>query len=483
MVFVFPLSQLSGKMSNSFLCSKSKRMNKRLGRTRFTDENVKQARKFLQDGTGVKPRFLSRFEGFRVKNGQLFFENREVVQPSRREEVVRKLFDDESKPKGFNKLESYVTAHFVGIPNSVVRKVIKSQSSHQMKRRVLKPQKARSFIVQTKPFHELETDCMFISEKWKAQNGNSNIILNVVDRHTGYFWSTMIQRQTAEQVKPFLARIFAQVKKWGFGVKRLISDNGNEYSNHVIAALCNEWGVSQQFTKPYQPSYTIESANGHMRRAFNQFMEKYNTRRIRDWIPKYVQRVNNSVKAITKMTPEQMRQLGAEERFKVNQRVFARKKAGIKPHNLLPITVGQKVRISLVQRDKDNKIGHIDTEKPNWSDRLYEVERITRSRGQPRFFLKGLKRFLYRTELQLVTSYDPTSRKSYKDRPVLSDAFDPERHIKNLAKQKPKQTGVPDTMPTQRVLRGRVVKNRTSCEEDSETQSCQETASDSHRTV
>lgn len=414
---------------------------KALGRTRFTEKNITQAISFLTKKSPNAPHYLRKFEGFHQKQGKLLYFDREVVPPSKITATIRELFNDESIPAGMKKLERYITDRYIGIPVRKVREFIRTQDVYQMKKQVPLPVKTRSFLHETVPFKTIEIDCTFSAEDTKHANNNSNIIIAAVDRHTRYAWAKILQRQTAAQVVPFLDQINKDVQKFGFKMKVLYSDNGTELKNELVTKWCKLNKVKQQFTKPYSPAKYIENWNGSFRRARTKFMQKFKTKRFRDWIPQYMKRYNSSQHSTTKLSPNQMIGLEPDTRHLVSQRIFRKKKKGVTPSRQPALKAGDKVRKSLLKRDKESgKIGHIDTREPNWTETVYEVDRIVQTRGQQKIFLKGLVRFVYRTELQKVHGYDTTSKMTYKDRPAYKfDRPDTERMLKQPKPRKPRQ--------------------------------------------
>jgi hypothetical protein len=133
---------------------------------------------------------------------------------------------------------------------------------------------------------------------------------------------------------------------------------------------------------------------------------------------------------VTKKTPAFMMRADADTRTRVNKRVYQKKVAKLAKSKLPKIVVGDKVRISLLRRQKDQGLGHIDQPEPNYGTKLHIVEKITTHRHNPKYHLQNLKLFRFREELQLVRQYDPSSKTGYRDRPKLSDDFDPEYHVK-----------------------------------------------------
>lgn len=419
---------------------------KALARTRFTEGNIKAAISYISKKEGKAPHFVNKFDGFKVKDGELYYFQRKVVPPKQHIAVIRSIFDDESKPKGMNKLEKWISDHFVNIPSTKIRKFVRSQHSYQMKKIVPLPEKKRTFIHSTLPGAVVEIDCMFIHKDDAEPNAGTNIICNAIDRNSRYFWSRMLARQTAAQVKPFIQKIINDLKRHGFKLKVLYHDNGTEFVNDTMAQFCKKNKVKQQTTRPYQPAKMVEKANGDMRRALTAFQNKYKTAKVNDWIPEYVKRVNSSQNKVTKVTPLQMLSITGDERFKVNRMVFKKKQSRLTKSRQPSVSVGDKVRISTQLRDKSNKIGHSDTKASNWSKLMYIITRIVKStRGQSRIYVKGKRRYYFRGEVQLIHSYEDTSRKTAKDRPQfgktkLADDEKPPTHPDEYVP--PKKVGV-----------------------------------------
>ena len=74
-----------------------------------------------------------------------------------------------------------------------------------------------------------------------------------VDDHTRLAYVEVLPDERAETTTAFLSRALAWFGKRGIPVQRVMTDNGNAYVSHVFAALCQQRGIRQIFTKPYTP--------------------------------------------------------------------------------------------------------------------------------------------------------------------------------------------------------------------------------------
>ena len=404
--------------------------NRSLARIRFTKDNIENAIRVLQgkaivEGTD-EPTFLAKYRGFKLKKDKLFFEDREVLPPDEKENVIREAYDNEEVPKAMNNMFYWLKRRYVNITDREVRAFIRSQHDYQHKRPVRLPAKGRSFIHESRPFRILETDLMFLPEDEKWAN-DSQIIMTMVDRHTRYCFAGFLPSKEAKHTIKFLETVRKHILSLGHRMKGLHSDQGKEFKNDRVGTWCRHHKITQTFQEAYTPAVFIEKFNHTLRRQATRFQFKYDTKRIRDWLKVFVRRYNETRQVETRVSPSDAVKMSPEERKMLNARLREKGLKKVTPQRQPKLVAGDRVRITTLKREKTNTVGHVDTPKSWWSDRIYRVERVVARKGHPRYYIKGIAKFFYREALQKVYSYDPTSKKSYKDRPVLDSSYDKER--------------------------------------------------------
>ena len=81
-------------------------------------------------------------------------------------------------------------------------------------------------------------------------------------------------------------------QKYRGKVGTVFHDQGKEFEGLFVEAL-NDAGIKNKKTLPGAPAKHIESFNAKLREASVKFRTKYDTKRIKDFIPVLVRRMNN----------------------------------------------------------------------------------------------------------------------------------------------------------------------------------------------
>ncbi len=114
-----------------------------------------------------------------------------------------------------------------------------------------------------------------------------------IDDHTRLAYVEVLPDERASTATAFLRRALAWYRARGIEVKRIMTDNGSCYVSNRFAALCQERGVRQIFTRPYTPK-----TNGKAERFIQTLTQKWAYKRpyrnsavrasaLRPWIKHY----------------------------------------------------------------------------------------------------------------------------------------------------------------------------------------------------
>lgn len=95
-----------------------------------------------------------------------------------------------------------------------------------------------------------------------------------IDDHTRLAYAEVLPDERAETAIAFLRRALAWYRARGISVERLMTDNGSAYVSHRFAAVCEEEGIRQIFTKPYTPK-----TNGKAERFIQTLTQRWAYRR------------------------------------------------------------------------------------------------------------------------------------------------------------------------------------------------------------
>ena len=112
-----------------------------------------------------------------------------------------------------------------------------------------------------KPFAKVSVD--LIVELPVSHSGNKNILV-MTDHHIGWPIATVIPDKEATTVANAIYKDLILVHG---SPEILLSDNGKEFSNDLLAYVCGEFNTDQHFTSPYTPRSNGKTEN------FNKFLK------------------------------------------------------------------------------------------------------------------------------------------------------------------------------------------------------------------
>lgn len=139
------------------------------------------------------------------------------------------------------------------------------------------PEKFSSELVNIKSYQALDLVCTDFLSLEKSKGGYENILV-ITDHFTRYAQAFPTRNQTAKTTAKILFEEF--IVHYGFPT-RLHSDQGRNFTSHVIKELCKLAGVQQSRTTPYHPM-----GNGMVER-FNQtlihMIGTLNNKQKEDW--------------------------------------------------------------------------------------------------------------------------------------------------------------------------------------------------------
>lgn len=88
-------------------------------------------------------------------------------------------------------------------------------------------------------------------------------LLVVVDHYSKWVEAVPMRRATGREVASVIVRQF--FCRYG-APKKLLSDNGSQFTCKALAAVCQEWGVQQLYISPYHPqSNWVERVNRNLK--------------------------------------------------------------------------------------------------------------------------------------------------------------------------------------------------------------------------
>jgi len=220
------------------------------------------------------------YSEFRIQNGKLFYENKEVIpnSPTEIRDAIKKVYDSpEGLGKGINQLSIFIHNQYIGIRRVDVTNFLKLQPDYQMA--ASHPRIVSRPVQVTAPFQTYAIDLVDMSfyNNIKA-NKNYNWIFSCLDMFSRYCYLVPLKLKTALNVK-FALESVLDLNHHKFDTqevkaklpKVVWSDNGTEFQGE-FATFLKENGSKQIFNKAYVPVADIENLNlqvrNHLRHLF-----------------------------------------------------------------------------------------------------------------------------------------------------------------------------------------------------------------------
>jgi hypothetical protein len=234
-----------------------------------------------------------------------------------------------------------------------------------------------------------------------------------------------------------------------------LTDNGSEFSHAKFTQYLQSIHIKHKRQPTGTPAKHIENLNLNIRRAATKFRTTYDTKRIKDFVPVYCKRYNNTVHNRTRASPNKVVKMSPEELdgIKKVSIQIASKRNETRGRRLRKIGKGDKVRIvDEKHRKRREKVKVGQTHTPpglRWGKTVYVVLKIKKGSVQIK---RGLEpEWIQRPYVQLI-SEESDQRKEYTDRPQLDDEFDPEKAERGTPAQRAAEKAKPKDAETERLL-------------------------------
>jgi hypothetical protein len=220
-------------------------------------------------------------------------------------DLLSKLFND---PKtgfvGAEKLLRRAKQYNPKITLAQVKEFLKDNSIHQVFQKPTKENTARR--IHGKIGH-YQADLTFLT-RYKAQNSNYHILLNVINVNTKYAYVVALKDKTQDTVLHALERIRQKSIIDGRPLKVLQTDNGKEFTNNKIITWMNVNNIKSQYCE--KEDKKCLGVGERFNRTIKLMIEKYLTSRNSNrWIDKledFVENYNSSYHSSIKKIPERL---------------------------------------------------------------------------------------------------------------------------------------------------------------------------------
>lgn len=340
-----------------------------------------------------KWKFRSVAARYDLIDGKLMRESRPLIAEEDINETLQKLYNDPATfCNGRDRFYARVATTYSGITKADVASFLKAQYTHQVHSQRYIQRNVRSIVI-SKPQKYIQCDLIDM-RSLSAQNGNYKWILTIIDLFTKIAYTFALKSKKAigatetpdsTEIVQVMRQLFTDFKAKGGIPSVMQTDNGGEFNNSEIAALCKEFGVRHINSRSHTPQSqgAIERFNKTLKRLiysnFTQHPEyKHNWVKI---LPALTANYNSTYHTIIKTTPSNAADNVAQTAENIKE-AAANRNIIDSIHHSDNIKVGDSVRVSLIWRDAEvraKELG-IGTKKylVQWSDETYKVNGVIR---------------------------------------------------------------------------------------------------------
>jgi len=186
---------------------------------------------------------------FDVRDEQLTFDDKPVVQQDRVQEVLQRYYDDVSLSRnGRDSLYARVSAEVYGVSRRAVQRFLLTQESYQthlpaVRHRVVQP------IIASRPFSRWQVDLVDLSE-FAYWNLGYSYALTCVDCFSKRAHVRQLKGKSGPGVAAAMRMIFLTSEALPSVVS---SDRGTEFTSGEFQAVLSEHGVEHAASSAYHP--------------------------------------------------------------------------------------------------------------------------------------------------------------------------------------------------------------------------------------
>lgn len=172
------------------------------------------------------------------------------------------------------------------------------------------------------------------------ENLNYRYLLVSINTFSKYLWALPLKTKSAAEVAQAAEIILDDSKRLiGVEIRHIQTDQGSEFKGS-FSALCRRRKIKHYWTYGATKASIVERANKTLKLMIYRRMAALSSLRYIDFLPKVVEKYNNTVHSKTKMTPIDASKEHHEEFLRENVYINARPRVKAK------YSVGDSVRIS-----------------------------------------------------------------------------------------------------------------------------------------
>lgn len=275
--------------------------------------------------------------------------------------LLDKLFND---PKtgfvGEEKLLRRTKVYDPSITRKMVKQFLKENEVHQLFR---KPQKGKGNPKIHGKIGHYQADLTYLT-KYKKQNSNYHILLNVINVNTRYAYAEALKDKKRETVLQALDIIRQKALVDGRPITVLQTDNGTEFINNITINWMQQHHITPKYCQKEDKKClgVAERFNRTIKLMIEKYLTSKDSNRWIDQLKHFVQNYNSSYHSGIQSIPERLELFDEAELIR-----------GKIKHNKdlddLPISKGDFVRLL-------NKRGTFEKEGQRYSGRIFIVEKV-----------------------------------------------------------------------------------------------------------
>lgn len=218
----------------------------------------------------VKYRIKKKSTHFILLKNELYLKNEEGLHKKvfHNEDIDRMILETKKihkiKHYGVNRFEDVCNELFFKIPRNIIRDVVSSCTTCAQAQ-PLKTKEKFVHILAKRPMERLMIDLIDM-QRYKESNKQYGWILTVIDVYSKFAWAFPLFKKSGVEVSETLEALFFR----NTGPPIIIqSDNGKEFINKEMHALCERFKIIFKHSRPRHPQ-----SNGQIER-FNQTLTRY----------------------------------------------------------------------------------------------------------------------------------------------------------------------------------------------------------------
>ena len=302
-----------------------------------------------------KTRFKEKWTPFYVSNNHLIYRPKDlkvIIDPNEKEEVLKKLFDDERTGVGSGISQFYhiVCSKYLNIKRKDVAEFLKRQKIYQMTRNthhiINKP------ILASVPNERWAIDLVSM-ERYAGQNKNYIQILTCIDYYSRYVWAVPLKNKESKDVAIAMAEICRKANVYPHILQK---DNGGEFQGETNTFM-EQHNIKWINTLSYSPQSNglIENFNNQLRKMLREIMIRNKSLVWYNKLDLCCSIKNKQKNGTTKKRPIDIwNDLPYETQNKdlhltVSERIKAKAKRNVLKNKTQEFTVGDYVRVKLSQ--------------------------------------------------------------------------------------------------------------------------------------